>query len=172
MIYIDPPYNTGHDFVYHDDFKNTIENYKNQSGLAGQANPETSGRFHSAWCSMMYPRFKLARELLRDDGVIFISIDDNEDRNLRILCDEIFGEVNFLPQVIWERAYAPVNLKKHFSECHDYILCYAKNIETCVCNGLPRSEEADSRYRNPDNDPRGVWTSDNLSVGPVVQNKV
>ncbi len=96
MIYIDPPYNTGHDFVYKDKFGDTIENYKKQTGQASQSNPETNGRFHSDWCSMMYPRLKLARELLADDGVIFISIDDNEDKNLRELCDEIYGETNFV----------------------------------------------------------------------------
>lgn len=102
MIYIDPPYNTGHDFVYKDNFGNSVDNYKEQAGLAGQSNADTSGRYHSDWCSMMYPRLRLARELLTDDGVIFISIDDNEDRNLRILCDEVFGEANFVSQLIWE----------------------------------------------------------------------
>ena len=109
MIYIDPPYNTGHDFVYKDNFGNSVDNYKEQAGLAGQSNADTSGRYHSDWCSMMYPRLRLARELLTDDGVIFISIDDNEDRNLRILCDEVFGEANFVSQLIWERAYSPKN---------------------------------------------------------------
>ena len=100
MIYIDPPYNTGHDFVYKDDFTDTIKNYKQQAGLSGQANPETSGRFHSAWCSMMYPRLKLARELLRDDGVIFISIDEKEIHNLYSICSEIFGENNYVDNLI------------------------------------------------------------------------
>ena len=164
MIYIDPPYNTGHDFVYKDNFGNTIENYKEQAGLAGQSNADTSGRFHSDWCSMMYPRLRLARELLSDDGVIFISIDDNEDRNLRILCDEIFGEANFVSQLIWERAYSPKNDAKYVSNSHDYVLVYGKSINHFVIGRLPRTAEANARYKNPDNDPRGPWMSDNMTV--------
>lgn len=147
LIYIDPPYNTGNDFVYHD-------------------------RFHAGWLNMIYPRLKLARDFLREDGVIFLSIDDNEQENLKKICDEIFGRDNFVAQIIWERAYAPVNLKKHFSESHDYILCYAKNLPELSCNGLPRNAESDSRYANPDKDERGLWTSGDLSVGPVVPEKV
>ncbi len=164
MIYIDPPYNTGHDFVYHDSFSDTIENYKQQAGLGGQSNADTSGRYHSDWCSMMYPRLRLARELLTDDGVIFISIDDNEDRNLRILCDEVFGEANFVSQLIWERAYSPKNDAKYVSNSHDYVLVYAKSIERFVIGRLPRTDEANARYKNPDNDPRGVWKPSDLSV--------
>lgn len=172
MIYIDPPYNTGKDFVYKDKFGDTIENYKKQAGLANQSNADTSGRYHSDWCSMMYPRLRLARELLTEDGVIFISIDDNEDRNLRIICDEVFGETNFLAQVVWERAYSPINLMKHFSPSHDYVLCYAKNVEIAICNGIARSDEANNRYANPDNDPRGVWKASDLSVGPAVEENI
>src|SRR5699024_70046 len=106
---------------------------------------------------------------LKDTGVIFVSIDDNEQANLKMLMDEIFGEGSFIADVIWERAYAPVNLKKQFSESHDYLFVYAKNESQLVSNGLPRSEEANNRYSNPDNDPRGVWQSDNFSVGPAVQ---
>ena len=164
MIYIDPPYNTGHDFVYKDKFGDTIENYKEQAGLSDQSNADTSGRYHSDWCSMMYPRLRLARELLREDGVIFISIDDNEDRNLRILCDEVFGEANFVAQLIWERAYSPKNDAKYVSNSHDYVLVYAKSIEHFVIGRLPRTEEANARYKNPDNDPRGVWKPSDLSV--------
>ncbi len=164
MIYIDPPYNTGHDFVYKDKFGDTIENYKKQTGQASQSNPETNGRFHSDWCSMMYPRLKLARELLADDGVIFISIDDNEDKNLRELCDEIYGEANFVAQLIWERAYSPKNDAKFVSNSHDYVLMYAKSIDTFTIGRLPRTEEANARYQNPDNDPRGIWMSDNMTV--------
>lgn len=109
MIYIDPPYNTGHDFVYKDKFGDTIENYKEQAGLAGQSNADTSGRYHSDWCSMMYPRLRLARELLSDDGVIFISIDGNEDKNLRTLCDEVFGETNFRNQLLVRRRIKSLN---------------------------------------------------------------
>lgn len=164
MIYIDPPYNTGHDFVYKDNFGNSVDNYKEQAGLAGQSNADTSGRYHSDWCSMMYPRLRLARELLTDDGVIFISIDDNEDRNLRILCDEVFGEANFVSQLIWERAYSPKNDAKYVSNSHDYVLVYAKSIERFVIGRLPRTDEANARYKNPDNDPRGVWKPSDLSV--------
>lgn len=120
----------------------------------------------------MYPRLLLARNLLSDDGVIFISIDDNEQANLKKVCDEIFGEINFVAQIIWERAFAHVNLKKHFSECHDYIICYAKNIEITVNNGLNRSKNADDRYKNPDNDIRGPWQSDNFSVGPAIESNI
>ena len=178
MIYIDPPYNTGKDFVYKDNFRANIENYKKVTGQVSEegtkltTNTDTDGRYHSNWLSMMYPRLKLARNLLTDDGVIFISIDDNEQANLKKLCDEIFGEENFVAQIVWERAYAPVNLKKHFSESHDYIVCYGKNINLSINNGLKRSEEADNRYLNPDNDPRGVWQSDNFSVGPAVESNI
>lgn len=178
MIYIDPPYNTGNDFIYIDDFAQNIDEYEEAKGSFDEEgnrlfkNTDTNGRFHSDWCSMIYPRLILARNLLANDGVIFISIDDNEQENLKKICDEVFGEKNFIAQIIWERAYAPVNLKKHFSENHDYIICYAKDIDKAICNGLPRASEANDRYSNPDNDPRGIWKSDNLSVGPVIQSKV
>ena len=178
MIYIDPPYNTGNDFIYADDFMRSQEEENAQMGMYDEdenrlfKNTDTNGRFHSDWCSMIYSRLMLARNLLTDDGVIFISIDDNEQENLKKMCSEVFGEDNFIAQVVWERAYSPVNLKKHFSESHDYILCYAKNIELAVCNGLPRNAEANDRYNNPDNDPRGPWTSGDLSVGPRVESKV
>lgn len=182
MIYIDPPYNTGNDFVYNDEFGMHNTEWDGISGnydddgnqIVGklEKNTENKGRFHTNWLNMIYPRLKLAKDLLSDDGVIFISIDDHEQENIKKICTEIFGEANFLAQVIWERAYSPVNLKKHFSESHDYIICYAKNIESCVCNGLPRSAGANDRYSNPDNDPRGPWTSGDLSVGPRVENRV
>lgn len=178
MIYIDPPYNTGNDFIYIDDFAQNIDEYEEAKGSFDEEgnrlfkNTDTNGRFHSDWCSMIYPRLVLARNLLANDGVIFISIDDNEQENLKKICDEVFGEKNFIAQVIWERAYAPVNLKKHFSENHDYIICYAKDIDKAICNGLPRASEANDRYSNPDNDPRGIWKSDNLSVGTIVQSKI
>ncbi len=178
MIYIDPPYNTGNDFVYEDDFAQNMEDYKEVSGDYDEEgnrlfkNTDSNGRFHTDWLNMMYPRLKLARDLLSDDGVIFISIDDNEVKNLRNICDEIFGENNFIASVIWERAYSPVNLKKHFSENHDYIVCYAKKINSLICNGLPRGKEANDRYSNPDNDPRGPWKSSDLSVGPAIQSNV
>ena len=175
MIYIDPPYNTGNDFVYHDDFAHSAEEEDlaagniDEEGYRYRRNLDSNGRFHSDWCSMMYSRLLVAHSLLTEDGVIFISIDDNEVHNLRKICDEIFGEKNFLAQVIWERAYAPINLMKHFSPSHDYIVCYAKDVDLAICNGIPRSSEADARYSNPDNDPRGVWQSDNLSVGPAIE---
>ena len=178
MIYIDPPYNTGNDFVYNDTFKMDKEESDKAEGIISenneklQKNQKSTNRYHANWLNMMYPRLKLARDLLTDDGVIFISIDDNEQANLKRLCDEIFGEKNFVAQVIWERAYAPVNLKKHFSESHDYIICYSKNVNLSVNNGLKRSEEADNRYANPDNDPRGIWQSDNFSVGPAVESNI
>ncbi len=163
VIYIDPPYNTGNDYIYSDSFSH--EGKINKTKPAGR-------RSHSAWCSMMYPRLKAAKELLSDDGVIFISINDIEQANLKLIAGEIFGEGNFLAQIIWERAFSPVNLKKHFSESHDFILCYAKNKPLAKCNGLPRSKKANGRYSNPDNDPRGPWTSGDLSVGPRIDSKV
>lgn len=178
MIYIDPPYNTGGDFVYPDDYSDSLENYlritgqKGDNGAKISTNTEASGRYHTDWLNMIYPRLRLARNLLTDDGVIFISIDDNEVENLKKLCCEVFGEANFIASIIWERAYSPVNLKKHFSENHDYTLCFAKNIEYTVCKGLKRSEDANGRYSNPDNDPRGDWKSSDLSVGPIIQSNV
>lgn len=175
MIYIDPPYNTGNDFVYHDDFAHTAEEEElaagnvDEEGNRFRRNLDSNGRFHSDWCSMIYSRLLVARSLLTEDGVIFISIDDNEVHNLRKICDEVFGAGNFVGQVIWERAFAPINLMKHFSPSHDYIICYAKDIELAECNGIPRSTEADARYSNPDNDPRGVWSSSDISVGPAIE---
>ena len=170
MIYIDPPYNTGKDFVYKDNFKDNIKNYKEITGqMDGQGrnlsnNPETSGRYHTDWLNMMYPRLKLARNLLKGDGVIFISIDDYEQNNIRKLCDEMFGEENFIANVIWQRAFSPKNDAKHLSENHDYVLIYCKSSESFEAGRLPRSEEANARYKNLDDDPRGVWISDNLTV--------
>ena len=178
MIYIDPPYNTGHDFVYNDKFSVSADEWDEMSGELDEygnrltQNTESNGRFHTDWLNMIYPRLKIARDLLTDDGVIFISIDDGEVENAKKLCSEIFGQNNFIAQVVWERSFAPVNLKKHFSESHDYILCFSKNISNAVCNGLPRGIESDSRYSNPDNDPRGVWQSDNATVGPAISEKV
>lgn len=178
MIYIDPPYNTGNDFIYNDDFAaDTAEFFERSGQVDGDgnrlvANTESNGRFHSDWLSMMYSRLKLARNLLSDDGVIFISIDDTEASNLKKICDEIYGSSNFLAQIIWERAFSPINLKKHFSESHDFIIAYSVDKEKALSYGLERSEEADDRYKNPDNDPRGVWQSDNFSVGPAIENKI
>ena len=175
MIYIDPPYNTGNDFVYEDDFAMSGEEMDEAMGNVDEEgnrlrrNLDSNPRYHSDWCSMIYSRLLVARTLLANDGVIFISIDDNEVHHLRKICDEVFGAGNFLAQVVWERAYAPINLMKHFSPSHDYIVCYAKDVDLAICNGIPRSSEADARYSNPGNDPRGVWQSDNLSVGPAIE---
>lgn len=178
MIYIDPPYNTGNDFVYNDNFSQSTDKYQENSGQTDEEgnrlvqNTESNGRFHTDWLNMIYPRLKVAKDLLTEDGVIFISIDDNEQKNLKNVCDEIYGENNFLAQIVWERAYSPINLMKHFSPAHDYILCYARNIEVAICNGIPRSTETDSRYSNPDNDPRGAWKPSDLSVGPAVAENI
>ena len=170
MIYIDPPYNTGNDFVYADDFSQSTKEYHENSGQYDEdgnrmvQNSESNGRFHTDWLNMIYPRLRLAKDLLSDDGVIFISIDDNEQENLKKCSDEIFGAQNFVAQLIWERAFAPKNDAKYVSNSHDYILMYAKSINNFVIGRLPRTEEANARYSNPDNDPRGVWQSDNLTV--------
>ena len=170
MIYIDPPYNTGNDFIYADDFKMESEEWKVESGEWSEEgdrlfkNTDTNGRFHSDWCSMIYSRLLLARNLLTDDGVIFISIDDNEQENLKKCCDEVFGGQNFVAQLVWERAYAPKNDARFISNSHDYVLMYARNLANFVIGRLPRTEEANARYQNPDNDPRGVWKPSDLSV--------
>lgn len=178
LIYADPPYNTGKDFVYKDNFEDSLENYLKQTdqidgeGNKYTVNAETNGRYHTDWLNMMYPRLKLARNLLSEDGAIFISISDAEQANLKKVADEIFGEKNLLAQVVWERAYSPVNLKKNFSESHDYILAYAKNASIVESNGLKRSDDANDRYSNPDNDPRGGWKSSDLSVGPAIEKNI
>ena len=128
VIYIDPPYNTGNDFVYKDSFGDSVENYREQAGLSGQSNADTSGRFHSNWCTMMYPRLRLARELLSEDGVIFISIDDNEDPNLIKLCEEVFGENNFITQLVWEKKKKGAFLSKHFISMKEYVLVFCKDV--------------------------------------------
>ena len=174
MIYIDPPYNTGNEFVYNDDFCQSQEDYAQEAGeidevsgarLVSKAftlNANTSPRYHSKWCSMMYSRLLLARDLLRCDGVIFISIDDHEQHHLRDICDEIFGERNFVAQFVWQRAYSPKNDQKYVSVSHDYILMYAREIDSFTIGRLPYSEKAKKAYKNKDNDPRGIWRSDNL----------
>ena len=170
MIYIDPPYNTGSDFVYEDDFAESAEEYRSRSGQFDEqgnrlvTNTESNGRFHTDWLNMIYPRLKVAYDLLRMDGVIFISIDDHEVDNLKKVCNEIFGEKNFIAQLVWERAFSPKNDARFISNSHDYIVMFARNIESFKIGRLPRTEEADARYSNPDNDPRGVWQSDNMTV--------
>ena len=170
MIYIDPPYNTGNDFVYDDDFNMSQEqldeamNNLDEEGNRLRKNLDSNPRYHSDWCSMIYSRLLVARTLLANDGVIFISIDDNEVHHLRKICDEVFGAGNFVAELIWERAYSPKNDAKYISNSHDYILMYAKQIENFRIGRLPRTEEANARYSNPDNDPRGVWKPSDMSV--------
>ncbi len=173
MIYIDPPYNTGKDsFVYDDKRTTSTEEYKDMAATDEdgnliydfRGNAESNGYFHTDWLNMMYPRLRLARDLLTDDGVIFISIDDNEQENLKKICNEIFGESNFITQIIWHKKYGAANDAKYFSEVHDYILLYAKNKELWKPNLLERPSELNAKYKNPDNDPRGPWIATNLSV--------
>ena len=170
MIYIDPPYNTGNDFVYEDDFAESASDYLANSGQFDKqgnrlvTNTESNGRFHTDWLNMIYPRLKVARDFLTEDGVIFISIDDNEVENLRKVCDEIFGESNFIATLVWERAYSPKNDAKYISNSHDYVLMYAKSAANFVIGRLERTAEANARYSNPDNDPRGVWKPSDMSV--------
>jgi adenine-specific DNA-methyltransferase len=170
MVYIDPPYNTGNDFVYRDKWAVDSEQWSERTGEYDETdnrlfrNKESNGRFHSDWCSMIYPRLMLARNLLSDDGVIFISIDDNEVAQLRKICDEVFGEGNFIAELVWERAYAPKNDAKYISNSHDYILTYVKSINHFQIGRLARTEAANARYSNPDNDQRGVWKPSDLSV--------
>ena len=174
MIYIDPPYNTGNDFVYEDDFSQTAGEFRDKSGMFDEdgnmilqnyeVNSESNGRFHTDWLNMIYPRLKVARDLLTEDGVIFISIDDNEVENLRKVCDEVFGERNFIAQLIWERAFSPKNDARFVSNSHDYVLMFTRNIDSFVIGRLDITAEANARYSNPDNDPRGVWMSSDISV--------
>ncbi len=153
VIYIDPPY--GKDSM--GEFAAT--NYNNAIT-------------RDNLLSMLYPRLQLAKQLLSDDGVIFCSIDDKNQAYVKCLFDEVMGEENFIANIIWERAFSPVNLKKHFSESHDYVICFSKKTNDCICNGLPRTQETNDRYSNPDNDTRGAWASSDLSVGPRIESKV
>ena len=165
MIYIDPPYNTGNDFVYHDDFAQSAEEYdeynRNEEGERFRKNTDSNGRFHSDWCSMMYARLMVARSLLKEDGVIFISIDDNEVETLRSICGEAFGESNFVAQFIWKSRQNKDNRNvTGVSIDHEYVLCYAKNATIRALKGSERKVE---QYQNPDNDPRGPWASANMA---------
>jgi adenine-specific DNA-methyltransferase len=170
LIYIDPPYNTGNDFVYRDAFAQESETYfrnSNQIDEAGNrliANTEANGRFHSDWLSMMYPRLRLAKNLLAEDGAIFVSIADQEVHNLRFLMDEVFGAENFIATIIWHKMDGPKNSAMHFSEDHDYVIVYAREAEIWRPNGLPRTDEMVARYKNPDNDPRGPWLLSDLAA--------
>ena len=163
MIYIDPPYNTGNDFIYADDFMRSQEEENEQMGMFDEdenrlfKNTDTNGRFHSDWCSMIYSRLMLARNLLTEDGVIFISIDDGEVGNLRKICDEVFGSSNFLANLIWEKKYTVANDALFFSDNHDHILCYVKDVFRFSIGKLPRTDEMNAAYKNPDNHPKGPW---------------
>ncbi len=178
MIYIDPPYNTGNDFIYKDNTTHTQYEEDTRIGMFDEddnhlfKNIDTNGRFHSDWCSMIYTRLRIARNFLTDNGAIFISIDDHENDNIKKLCNEVFGEHNFVACVVWQRNYAPISLKKFFSESHEYCFVYAKNINSFEMNLLPRTEKQNKDYTNPDNDPRGVWKVGNLTVGPAVEKQV
>ncbi|NLG31969.1 MAG: site-specific DNA-methyltransferase [Syntrophomonadaceae bacterium] len=163
MIYIDPPYNTGHDFIYKDDFKDNVKSYKEKTEQSMKANPATAGRYHSEWLNMMYPRLRLAKNLLSDDGAIFISIDDTELDNLKKICNEVFGEENFIACIAWHKNYASANDSKGFSSVLDYILVYRKS-ENFVRNLLPRTDKQNSLYKYDSNDGHGPWRPDNLSV--------
>lgn len=170
MIYIDPPYNTGNDFVYEDDFAQNTDEYLANSGQFDEEgnrmvqNTESNGRFHTDWLNMIYPRLKLAKDLLADDGAIFISIDENEVKNLMAMCDEVFGTSNFLATFVWQKKYGPANDAKGVSATHEYILLYGKNSDVWMPGLLPRSDEQLKAYKNPDNDPRGVWRASDLSA--------
>jgi adenine-specific DNA-methyltransferase len=170
MIYIDPPYNTGSEFIYPDDFSDPLDNYlrltgqKNGDGDYLSSKIEKNGRIHSNWLSMMYPRLAIARQLLRDDGVIFVSIDDHEVHNLRSLLNELFGEENFVATVIWQKMYAPKSGTNYFSEDHDYVVVYARDKSVWRPELLPRTAEQDSVFKNVDDDPRGRWRPNNLAA--------
>lgn len=174
MIYIDPPYNTGNDFVYNDDFAQSRDEFEETSGLFDeegnqtidpmQRNTESNGRFHTDWLNMIYPRLKVARDLLSDDGVIFISIDDNEVENLKKVCDEILGKDNFITSFCWRRRKTQANLAKFVSQVHEYILSYAKNCSSLTFNRIPYSEEYIKKsFANPDNDPKGLYQTGPLA---------
>jgi len=168
MIYIDPPYNTGNDFIYPDNFADPLDTYlkltgqKDSQGNLLTSNPETSGRYHSAWLSMMYPRLFVARQLLREDGVIFVSIDDHEVSSLRLLMNEIFGEENFIACIVWRKKISP-DARQDVDPTHDYVLAFARSASTLATQGtfgiLPLSEDRRKSFQNPDNDPRGPWAS-------------
>ena len=170
LIYIDPPYNTGNDFIYEDDFSETTQSFlarSNQTDETGNRlalNPETNGRFHSDWLTMIYPRLLLARNLLKDDGVIFISIDDHEVANLRKACDAIFGETNFIATIVWQKRYVSNVTAKWLSDMHDFVVVYARCKAAVSFNDWSRTELQEAAYKNPDDDPRGSWRAQDLSA--------
>ena len=169
MVYIDPPYNTGRDFIYPDNFKDSLQSYMSYAGLADSegrtldTNSTTEGRFHTRWLNLLYPRLYLARNLLKESGLICISIDDSELVNLRYLCNEIFGEENFVAQIIWKKRSTPPN-DKTIGTQHDYIVVYAKDAQHASLNLRKRSAEQEARYKNPDNHPKGPWVAGDLTA--------
>ncbi len=184
MIYIDPPYNTGNEFIYPDNFREGIDDYLRYSGQVSgngiklSTNTETGGRYHSRWLNMMYPRLFLARNLLREDGVIFVSIDDNEVHNLRMLMDEVFGSENFIANIVWQKKQSPQRDATYLSDMHDHILVYARLAKSAKTDShgwqrqlLAREEEQDSRYSNPDDDPRGPWTSTDCTINKTADQR-
>ena len=168
MIYIDPPYNTGHDFVYNDKFSVSPDEWDEMSGELDEygnrlvQNTESNGRFHTDWLNMIYPRLKIARDLLTDDGGIIVSIDDNEIDDLKQICNEVFGKANFVATVVWQKIHSTKNDARFFSENHEYALLFAKDINNLSIGLLPRTEQMNERYKNPDNDTRGPWQSGDL----------
>ncbi len=184
MIYIDPPYNTGNEFIYPDNFREGLDDYLrytgqlSEEGTATSTNKDTDGRYHSNWLNMMYPRLFLARNLLRDDGVIFVSIDDHEVHNLRMLMDEVFGEENFIACICWQKKYAPANDTVDFSPMHDFILVYGKERKNtgggkaiALLNRQERTEENNKLYKNPDKDERGLWRTDNYLCNKTAEQR-
>lgn len=169
MIYIDPPYNTGNDFIYEDDFSQKTADYVGNSGQTDEEgnrlvqNTESNGRFHTDWLNMMYPRLKIAKDLLSEDGEIFISLDDKELENLKKICNEIFGNRNFVECLVWKKRATPPN-DKNIGRIHEFVIIYAKDIDKIKLGLLPRDNKSISRYSNPDNDPRGPWVASDLSA--------
>ena len=184
MIYIDPPYNTGNDFVYPDNFRDGLKQYQLFSGQIAEdgskltSNGDHNGRMHSKWLSMMYPRLQLAKSLLKDDGVIFVSIDDHELSSLRLVMDEIFGEENFLATVVWQKKYAPSNDTVDFSSVHEYLVSYAKSRKfnetgkaLALLKRRERTEAQNSIYKNPDHDARGDWMSGDYTCNKTAEQR-
>ena len=184
MIYIDPPYNRGGEFIYPDNFREGLEDYlrysgqKSDEGIKLTTKAETNGRYHSKWLSMMYPRLCLARNILCQEGVIFISIDDNEVHDLRLIANEIFGEENFVACICWQKKYAPSNDTVDFSATHDFVLVYAKQRKFLesgklvpLLSKVERTEEQNKLYKNPDNDSRGLWASDNYLCNKSIEQR-
>ena len=171
MIYIDPPYNTGNDFIYKDNFAEPLEDYLKKTGQMGEegelltTNTKADGRFHTNWLSMMYPRLRLARNLLSTSGFLTVTINDNEAHHLRMILDEIFGSENFIASIVWQKTYVANMTAKFISDTHDYILVYARNADEAYTGKFDRTEEQIAKFQNPDNDPRGLWKAENLSAG-------